>query len=162
MEQEESKKSKPGKSIFGVAPGEFKEIPKGEQKVPDEADGNRVNGAYIDYNQEFDEVENQMVKIPTNLDEIDRLLSRYVSGVATKEEERQALAYIASSKENMIAFDIVCAAAEYQQEAESKQQQILMQEHKRILQRRFLWVASSIAVAVLVCLVVFSILRAGN
>lgn len=100
-------------------------------------------------------------KIPTDPDEINKLLSRYMSGIATEEEERQAVAYITSSKENMIAFDIMCKAVEFQDFVEEQQLEEMRQEQRKVFQRRFLWVASSIAAAVLVCLVVFSILRAG-
>lgn len=91
-------------------------------------------------------------------DDIIRLLSRYMSGITTKEEEEIVLDYLSESEENRMAFDAMCSAVEYQHLVDKKK----AGGSKPIMQRRVLWVAMSVAAVALICLVVFSVILAGS
>lgn len=91
-------------------------------------------------------------------DDIVRLLSRYMSGIATAEEEEWVEEYLASSEENMMAFDAMCSAVEYQHEVDKKK----VSGRNPFMRRRVLWIAMSVAAVALICFVVFSVIFAGS
>ena len=90
-------------------------------------------------------------------DDIIRLLSRYMSGIATKEEEEIVMDYLSESEENRLAFETMCLAVEYQRHVDMEE----ADGKRRMMQRRVLWIAISVAAVALICYVIFSVILAG-
>lgn len=98
---------------------------------------------------------------PTDPDEIDTLLCRYMSGVATKEEQQKVQAYLSQSEKNRHDYEIMCKAADFQRFVENQQREEMMQEQRKIFLKRMIWTVSSIAAVGLICIVMFSIVHSG-
>lgn len=131
----------------------YKEFPKSEPNEPIKPPRTIDVHADITTSQE--------AEIPTDPDDIDTLLCRYMSGVATEAEQQKVQAYLAKSEENRQDYEMMCKAAEFQKFVENQQREEMIQEQRKVFLKRMIWTVSSIAAVGLICIVMFSIVHSG-
>ena len=97
----------------------------------------------------------------TSPDDMDTLLCRYMSGVATEAEKQKVQAYLSQSEENRLDYEMMCKAVEFQRFVENQRQEEMRQEQRKVFLKRMTWTISSIAAVGLICIVIFSIVHSG-